>query len=173
VLARLERLDRELQARPPHPLMGTGSLHASTITGGGELSVYPDACRLQMERRTVAGESGDLAASEVAALLRDLAEEDGDFTARASLVLARPPYEIAGNHPLPGLLQEAAAGHGLPAPRVAMSFWTDAAILGGAGIPAVLFGPGGAGLHSREEYVKVDDVVACRDVLASFARSLA
>ena len=36
-----------------------------------------------------------------------------------------------------------------------MSFWTDAAVLGGAGIPSVLFGPGGAGLHSIEEYVEV------------------
>ena len=34
VLARLERLDRELQARTPHPLLGTGSLHASIIEGG-------------------------------------------------------------------------------------------------------------------------------------------
>ena len=37
--------------------------------------------------------------------------------------------------------------------RVGMSFWTDAAVLGDAGIPSVLFGPGGAGLHSIEEYV--------------------
>ena len=36
-----------------------------------------------------------------------------------------------------------------------MSFWTDAAVLGSAGIPSVLFGPGGAGLHSVEEYVEV------------------
>ena len=50
-----------------------------------------------------------------------------------------------------------------------MSFWTDAAILGGAGIPSVLFGPGGAGLHSLEEYVNVDDVIACRNALASLA----
>ena len=50
-----------------------------------------------------------------------------------------------------------------------MSFWTDAAILGGAGIPSVLFGPGGAGLHSIEEYVKVADVIACRDALAALA----
>ena len=50
-----------------------------------------------------------------------------------------------------------------------MSFWTDAAILAGAGIPAVLFGPGGAGLHSVEEYVTVSDVLACRDVLATLA----
>ena len=40
-----------------------------------------------------------------------------------------------------------------------MSFWTDAAMLGAAGIPSVLFGPGGAGLHSVEEWVD------CRDVL--------
>ena len=40
------------------------------------------------------------------------------------------------------------------------------AILGATGIPSVLFGPGGAGLHSIEEYVHVADVIACRDVLA-------
>ena len=48
-------------------------------------------------------------------------------------------------------------------------FWTDAAILGHAGIPSVLFGPGGAGLHSIEEFVKVTDVVTVRDALAELA----
>ena len=47
-----------------------------------------------------------------------------------------------------------------------MSFWTDAAVLGAAGIASVLFGPGGAGLHSREEYVTTADVVTCRDALS-------
>ena len=50
-----------------------------------------------------------------------------------------------------------------------MSFWTDAAILGRAGIPSVLFGPGGAGLHSIEEYVDDRGRVACRDALATLA----
>jgi acetylornithine deacetylase len=49
-----------------------------------------------------------------------------------------------------------------------MSFWTDAAILGGAGIPSVLFGPGGAGLHSPDEYVIVSDVISCRNSLTEF-----
>ena len=53
-----------------------------------------------------------------------------------------------------------------------MSFWTDAAVLGSAGIPTVLFGPGGAGLHSTEEYVNVNEVIACRDALAGLTLQL-
>src|SRR6516162_4242071 len=37
ILSRLETLDRELQSRTPHPIHGTGSLHASIINGGREL----------------------------------------------------------------------------------------------------------------------------------------
>jgi acetylornithine deacetylase/succinyl-diaminopimelate desuccinylase-like protein len=33
----------------------------------------------------------------------------------------------------------------------------------------VLFGPGGAGLHGLEEYVRVDDVLACQEALAGLA----
>jgi acetylornithine deacetylase len=61
---------------------------------------------------------------------------------------------------------------GLDASPTGMSFWTDAAILAGAGIPSVLFGPGGAGLHSIEEYVHVADVEVCRDVLVDVAKSV-
>jgi acetylornithine deacetylase/succinyl-diaminopimelate desuccinylase-like protein len=50
-----------------------------------------------------------------------------------------------------------------------MSFWTDAAVLGEAGIPSVLFGPGGAGLHSTREYVNISEVLTCRDALARLA----
>ena len=71
---------------------------------------------------------------------------------------------------IPADLTRAAASAGIAAARVGMTFWTDAAILGGAGIPTVLFGPGGAGLHSTEEYVIVDDVCRCRDALVALAR---
>jgi acetylornithine deacetylase len=172
VLQRLEALDRQLQSRPPHPLMGTASLHASIISGGQELSSYPDRCLLQMERRTVAGESGDNAAKEVAAILESLAREDREFDADARLTFARPAYEVPDGHPLPGLVASALTSLGLPAESVGMSFWTDAAVLGSAGIPTVLFGPGGAGLHGRDEYVIVADVIACRDVLAALALTL-
>jgi acetylornithine deacetylase len=166
VLQRLEALDRELQARAPHPMLGTGSLHASIVTGGRELSSYPDVCRLQMERRTVGDESGESALAEITGILDALASEDSEFEAHAALTFARPPYELAADHPLAQLLVDAAAGAGVRSSKVGMSFWTDAAVLGSAGIPSVLFGPGGAGLHSREEYVTTRDVVACRDALS-------
>jgi acetylornithine deacetylase len=172
VLQRLEALDRELQSRPAHPLMGTASLHASIISGGRELSSYPDRCLLQMERRTVGGETGEDARREVAGILESLAREDRDFEADARLTFARPAYEIPSGHPLPGLIASSLASSGLPAETVGMSFWTDAAVLGSAGIPTVLFGPGGAGLHGQEEYVIVAEVIACRDVLATLALRL-
>lgn len=169
VLARLEALDRDLQARPPHPLMGTGSLHASIVSGGRELSSYPARCLLQMERRTVAGESGDAAHGEIARILEDLAAEDPHFRASSRLTFSRPSYEIPRQYPLPDRLGAIASSLGLADRRVGLSFWTDAAVLGAAGIPTVLFGPGGAGLHGRDEYVNVGDVIACRDVLARLA----
>src|SRR3954463_16475937 len=170
VLTRLEQLDRELQSRKPHPLLGNGSLHASIIEGGRELSSYPDVCRLQLERRTVPGETVETFAREMRAILSALGEEDGDFEASVKLLFSRSPYELPSSHELPRALETAAIASGGRTSTVGMSFWTDAAILGESGIPSVLFGPGGAGLHSIEEYVEVRDVLRCRHTLAALAR---
>ncbi len=170
VLGRLERLDRALQARPPDPLVGTPSLHASTIAGGREWSSYPDACRLQVERRTVAGETADLALAEIAGVLDELRAEDPEFEATARVVFSRPPYALAADHELARTLVAVLQAQGRGAAVTGTSFWTDAAILGGAGIPSVLFGPGGAGLHGADEYVELASVLACRDALAELAR---
>jgi acetylornithine deacetylase len=170
VLARLEALDKTLQARPPHPLVGTGSLHASIIEGGRELSSYPDRATLQMERRTLPSEPESTALHEVQQILDALAREDATFRGKATAMFSRPAYEVAADHELPQTLGAALAhvgGH----PRITgASFWTDAAVLGHAGIPSILFGPGGAGLHSTEEYVNVADVLVCRDALVELVR---
>jgi acetylornithine deacetylase len=166
VLHRLERLDRTLQARAPHPFMGVASLHASTIAGGREWSSYPDGCELKLERRTIAGETGATALQEVEEILTALRDEDGEFVGSARAAFSRPPYEIDPSAALPAALARATRG----ATVTGMSFWTDAAILGAAGIPTVVFGPGGAGLHAVEEYVLVSEVLTCRDSLTALAR---
>ncbi len=165
VLTSLESLDRTLQARAPHRLMGTGSLHASFIEGGHELSSYPDRAILQMERRTLPSESESTAITEVKQILATLVREDPTFRGSARPVFSRPAYEVASDHELPRTLASAVSEVGSTPRITGASFWTDAAVLGHAGIPSVLFGPGGAGLHSIEEYVNVADVTLCRDAL--------
>jgi acetylornithine deacetylase len=171
VLQRLEALDTELQSRPPHPMMGAPSLHASMIDGGREWSVYPDRCCLRMERRTIGGEVAEDVEADVRGILDDLRLLDPEFEAASRLMFSRPAYEIPANHPLTAALRGAAASSGRAPEEIGMSFWTDAAVLAQAGIPSLVFGPGGAGLHGVEEYVRAEDVVACRDVLAALARS--
>ena len=171
VLAALEDLDSDLQRKTPHALLGTASLHASLIEGGHELSSYPDLCRLQMERRTLPGEPLGCAGREVARILDGLREQDPELVASSRAIFARAPYETAPDHSVPVGLVAAAAGIGCEAPLVGMSYWTDAAVLGGAGIPSVLFGPTGAGLHSLDEWVDLQSVLTCRDALALFARN--
>lgn len=171
ILSRLEALDRDLQASGRHQLLGAPSLHASVIGGGRELSSYPDRCTLKMERRTIPSETGQKVWLELDGILRDLRNRDPDFEADLRLLFARPPYELEANHPLAdaiGHIAERVTGR--PPTFGGMSFWTDAAVMGEAGIPSVLYGPGGAGLHSIEEYVVLQDVLTCRDVLASLAR---
>ena len=170
VLGELERLDRELQAGRAHDLVGTASLHASLVEGGRELSSYPDRCRLQMERRTIPGEQEGSGGREIERILERLREQDSEFRGGSRTMFSRAPYEIAATHEVPtGLLTSARAAVA-PSRIIGMSFWTDAAVLGAAGIPSVLFGPTGAGLHGLEEWVDLASVLTCRDALVSFAR---
>jgi acetylornithine deacetylase len=170
VLTWLEALDRTLQTRAPHPLMGTGSLHASIVAGGHELSSYPDRAVLQMERRTLPSEPESTALAEVRDILANLAREDATFRASATPMFSRPAYEVPSDHELPRTLASALSEVGGTLRITGASFWTDAAVLGHAGVPSVLFGPGGAGLHSTEEYVNIADVVVCRDALVELVR---
>lgn len=171
VLGRLEAVEARLKADRTHPRLGRASLHASTIHGGQALSVYPDRCVLGVERRTLVGESSDAGLMEVREALSELAREDTDFDASARQLLTRPPHEIADDHPLCGELRRILLRRGLDDTPTGMSFWTDAAILGGAGTPALLFGPTGAGLHGRDEYVEIDSVSICRDTLVELIRA--
>jgi Acetylornithine deacetylase/Succinyl-diaminopimelate desuccinylase and related deacylases len=122
-----------------------------------------------MERRTIIGEADDTALAEVNEILAALKREDNEFEAAARYLFGRQPYQISTAHVLPQLLEDAVTQLGRSTHRSGMSFWTDAAILGQAGIPTVIFGPGGAGLHGLDEYVLTEDVIACRDALVELA----
>ncbi len=165
VLTGLAELDAALATRE-HPRLGRPSVHASVIEGGTELSSYPARCLLRLERRTLPGEGAADAEREVAALL-------GDLDARQRTLLVRDPLEVPEDADLAVLVERAAAGVlGAPPRRAGASYWTDAAFIAAAGIPAVLFGPGGEGAHAAQEWVSLADTAAVARTLVAVAREL-
>src|SRR5438046_3170850 len=56
ILTGVLELNEHLLSGPRHPLLGTGSIHASLIEGGQEMSTYPARCVAKLERRTIPGE---------------------------------------------------------------------------------------------------------------------
>ncbi len=170
LLVGIEALDRRLRATLSHPLLGSGSAHASLISGGQELSSYPAECRVSIERRTIPGETTDLFVAELTAILDAAAARDGDFRFRIEPGLERPPFEVRCDEPIVAALAGAAAARLGRAPTWrGEPFWTDCAILAGAGIPCVMFGADGAGAHAATEWTDEASIRALTDILAETA----
>ena len=168
-LVALENLDRALRARPTHDLLGSGSLHASIISGGEEISMYPAHCKLQVERRTIPGESLASVQAEAQNLLDKLAAADPDFKARAKATFAREPFAIDRAHPLVRQLGRIAAARlKRDLPLIGSTWWMDAALFAEKGIPTAVLGPAGAGAHAREEWVDLDSVERCQEIYTDF-----
>lgn len=169
-LVALENYDRQLRAKPTHALLKSGSVHASMISGGEEISSYPASCRISLERRTIPGETGAAVAAELQALLDDIATLDPDFKATLVAGLERPPFEISEEEPVVAALDRAAAKNlGQKPVRRGEPFWTDCAILQGAGIPCVMFGADGGGAHAATEWTTVESVNRLTDILTTAA----
>jgi acetylornithine deacetylase len=150
VLTRLLDLESTLRAAGRHPLLGTGSIHASLIEGGTELSTYPSRCVLKIERRTIPGEDV-------------MSEIEG-----ARLLLERAPSEVAPDHPLALAVAQAA---GNPE-QIGVAYWMDMALINEAGIPCVCYGPAGEGAHADVEWVDLASIEKCIEVYLRVARRL-
>jgi len=153
-----------------HPLLGRASVHASRIEGGGELSSYPSGCVLELERRTLPGETAADVEAELAALVDRCRAADPDLRAAQTALLCRDPFEIDAGHAFVGLVRAAAAeALGARPPLGGASYWADAAFIAAAGIPTVMLGPGGEGAHAAVEWVSVSDTEQVARALVALA----
>ncbi|MFI4994887.1 MAG: ArgE/DapE family deacylase [Hyphomicrobiales bacterium] len=165
-LVALETYGQELLARPGHPILRTGSVHASIIKGGEELSSYPAACRVSLERRTIPGETGDTVEAELRGILDAIAGAVAEFRYGLERGLERVPFEAKADEPIVICLRKHAAEALGRAPKVrGEPFWTDCAILKEAGIPCLLFGADGAGAHAATEWATVGSVETLAHIL--------
>ena len=172
VLTEIEKLDQNLRANPTHPLLSSGSLHASLIQGGQELSSYPERCLLSAERRTLPGESPESVEAEFLKIIRDIQRSDSSFNAIVRRGIDRSPLETSEDADIVKAIQAASVKTLNHPPQIAgVPFWTDAAVLSAAGIPSVLFGPSGSGAHAVEEWVDLSSVKACAEIYLATAMS--
>ena len=170
-LARLDTLEKELRARPPHALVGPPSLHAAVLRGGTGTSTYADHCRLEIERRTVPGETEDQVLAEIRAITERLASEDATFRATVRPMLTRDSFEVRRDAPIVNaVLGAATAVLGATPEVIGEPYWMDAALLSAVGIDTVVIGPTGAGAHALEEWVELKSVAQLTASLAAAAK---
>ena len=165
ILTGVLELDRRLRGGRGHPLLGTGTIHASLIEGGQEWSTYPARCVVKLERRTVPGEDGATAMREVEELIAAAHAADPALDASVRLLLERPPSQLGSDSFVTEAVERAATETLKKEPEViGVAYWMDMALSNAVGIPTVAFGPSGEGAHADVEWVDLASLETCVNV---------
>ena len=164
-VSRLAKLVVTVDERAAAVREGGGDLMVTLAEGGDSAFVVPDRATCLVERRTVPGETADLALDEVRSLLAP------GLGATATLEAHRDPWRQDPEGPASDLSLALAAALGtgvdLDAP-----YWMEAP-LWQAVCPTVICGPTGGGMHAVDEWVDLGQVRALAralvDVLPAWA----
>jgi acetylornithine deacetylase len=177
VLDAVARLREHWSLRPRHPYLSAGDCVPTIIAGGEWLVSYPAACTLEChieylpERADERG-YGSLVQREFADWIAAAAASDPWLREHPPEILwgvgGVPPAEVATDDPIVATLLAAGGDLGQVQQLGGLDNWHDGATLTvEAGIPAVCFGPGDVHrAHTVDEYVPIDDLVACAQRIA-------
>jgi acetylornithine deacetylase len=166
VLRLLENHAAELRARPPHPLLGTPTLSVGIIEGGQAVNMVPDFCRIELDRRTLPGES----TPAVLQAVRDALAAASDWT-MDDPHLAVGGMEVDEDAEIVRLLSAAIRATGHTVAIEAAQYATDAGIYNATGIPTVVFGPGDIRqAHTALEFIDLDEYEAAIRIVLQVLR---
>ena len=156
---------RQLKKRR-HPLLGAATVNVGMITGGKQPNIVPDQCEIRIDRRTLPGEKDSHIIQEIDAFLK----KEGcdvrlsDWKGVPSLALETDPELPLVKRLMKLADQDRAAG---------ANYFSDAGVLGQAGIPSVVFGPGDiAQAHTTDEWVAIRQLDQGADLLTEFLEGL-
>ena len=151
-------------ARQSSELFDRPSINLGRILGGDALNKVPDRCAIDVDIRY-------LPEQDPATVLEQVR---GIPDAEVETLFSRPPAVVDRNSPFVLALRDAAREHhheGEPM-SVGRDGASDAVSFLRVGVPAVEFGPVGAGHHGPEEWVSVSSLDAYRQSLEAFLHSL-
>ncbi|OSS50220.1 hypothetical protein B5807_04704 [Epicoccum nigrum] len=157
---------------PSDPRLGQASLHSGRIVGGEEPSSYPAICTLTIEFRTVSTQSPKSLTADLNELLKSIANKIPQFRYNSPrITFSRPPSELADENTFVQTFIASVSKtlNDAPAPA-GKSFWCDAGLLNEAGIPSIVYGPKGEGLHAKNEWVDTQSIYDVTNVLETTIR---
>ena len=149
-----------------HPMLGSPTINIGVIQGGIQVNLVPDSCEIQIDRRTLPGESSLDVLTDFEELVRELEEEDADFKA----VIETPVLEDSCLETLPHekIVRVAEAvcwtvrGHSR---LTGVPYATNASKLSALGIPSVVLGPGNIDqAHTAVEFVDIEQVAQAAEI---------
>jgi succinyl-diaminopimelate desuccinylase len=150
-------------ARHSSELFDRPSINLGRIWGGDALNKVPDRCVIDVDIRYLP----DQDPAEILEQVRGIAGVE------ARALLTRPPATVDRDSGFVRALRAAAAEHHHGEPMsVGRDGASDAVSFLRVGVPAVEFGPVGAGHHGPEEWVSVSSLESYRQALESFLLSI-
>jgi succinyl-diaminopimelate desuccinylase len=150
-------------ARHSSELFDRPSINLGRIWGGDALNKVPDRCVIDVDIRYLPDQDPNAVLAEVRALAG----------IEAASLFTRPPATVDRNSPFVRGLREATTAHHDGEPMsVGRDGASDAVSFLRVGVPAVEFGPVGAGHHGPEEWVSVSSLETYRQALDSFLRAI-
>lgn len=164
ILAMHQVTQRLLDYRPAyrqHPLLGPPTLNLGTIRGGVKTNVVAGRCVLEIDLRSVPGQSHEDLVADVQNVLAAVASEVPEVTASLRIQADRSPVETPLEHPLiQTALEVGQQVLGRPLRPKGMSYFSDASVLApGLGVPTLIFGPGDERLaHQVDERTELSSV---------------
>ena len=152
--------------RRKHKLLGAGTVNVGAICGGTQPNIVPDRCSIEIDRRTLPGETDAGIYREIATLLRAK-----KLSAHISSKKIGPAPALETDPKLPlvqSFLQSVSQKK-----TVGVDYFCDAAVLSAAGIPSVVFGPGDiAQAHTADEWISLASLERGKNLLFRFLNSL-
>lgn len=153
------RLESLPFTRASTPLFARPSVNLGRIQGGDAVNKVPDHCTMHVDIRYLPGQDPE----EILRQAHDVG------AASVEVAIARPPADTDPDHPLVTALVDTASRHDESSTSVGRDGASDAVAFLQAGVPAVEFGPRGAGHHGPDEYVDIPSLLAYRTALEEFA----
>lgn len=166
---------QQMRFRKLHATLGAPSVNVGTIRGGSKVNMVPDRCEIEIDRRTLPGETPEEVTAEFRAVLDELAAGEPELRAELLPGLWAEASETPEGTSMVGLLAEARDAFGREGSEIGYGGATDARFLiNQGGIPSVIFGPGDVSLaHTTGEHVELDQLLAGARIYAhAFARFL-